>query len=137
MLSPLKRRTALKGLTLAVGLAGAMLVSAPPSSASPIGGDCYSGAYAPPGGGWGPTFTSQCAAIFGSTGYQLPISFTVVNSTDTPVCLQGYSYEDHSWHLIGCGTSGEGTIPWGAVIAYPEVQAASAGLSGTELWWWY
>jgi hypothetical protein len=52
------------------------------------------------------------------------------------VCVQAWSYQDKKWYGIGCGQSGSGSIPWGAVAATPQIRAASNGL-GTGLTYSY
>lgn len=95
---------------------------------------CGGTAYAAPFAQWGPVSESNCG-YFGSPGAELTISWQENDADLSPdVCVQSYSYSEEQWISVGCGTSGQGTIPWGDVDATPEVRAESSG-TGIGISW--
>ncbi|MEV5508577.1 hypothetical protein [Streptomyces orinoci] len=130
------QRLALTTLSLAAVVTCA-LVTSTTAQAAPAAPKirCGGQAYAPPGTGWGPESLGNCA-VYGSAGSRKGFTWSVNTGSMAQVCVQAWSYQDKKWHNIGCGQSGGGSIPWGAVVATPKIRAASNGL-GTGLTWSY
>ncbi|GAA0389445.1 hypothetical protein [Streptomyces luteireticuli] len=123
---------------VSLALCTAVATTVPTALAAPPAVTCEPGgrAYAPPGGFWGPDSVSGCH-VLGSPGVTEDIVWQTVDAdAESPVCVQAFSYQDQKWHFLGCGSSGEGVIPWGNVVGSPKIRAGSA-LTGTFVTWTY
>jgi hypothetical protein len=134
MTRPIRQIAVFAATAGAVLIGGAGIASAAPGHATVAASDCGGTVYAAPAAHWGPVSTSNCG-YFGSPGAKLTITWYENPADISPdVCVQAYSYSEKQWVSVGCGTSGEGTIPWGNVDATPEVRAESAGVGQGISW---
>lgn len=104
------------------------------------GSDVFCGgvAYAPPGGGYG-TPSQATDAIIGSPGYEQGYTWKVQGNVGTPVGAQALGFDSNGhaeWYNIGVSFGdGSGTVPWGNILAYPEVRVESGAINGVEVTW--
>ena len=100
---------------------------------------CGGAAYAPPGWqGYGvPSQTSD--AIIGSPGLAITYSWTVQGNFGTAVAVQALGFDSNgngTWYNIGVSfEGGSGVVPWGNVLAYPELRAESGTGNGVFVTW--
>lgn len=99
---------------------------------------CGGAAYAPPGGGYG--LPSQATdAIIGSPGYEQSYTWTVQGNFGTLVAAQALGFDSNGnaeWYNVGVSfDGGTGVVPWGNVLAYPEVRVESGTGNGVEVTW--
>lgn len=126
------RQTLLIGAVVLVALV-ALLTPATARAAS-----CGGAAYAPPGGAWGVPSRAS-VAYFGSPGYYKYYSWQVQGNYPTLVAAQGLGFDARGhaqWYNVGVSYSGSsGSVPWGNILAYPQIRVRSGSGNGVIVTW--
>jgi hypothetical protein len=120
--------------TSLVVLAGVAVMDQASAAAKPP--TCGGAAWAAPGT-WGPTSRSNCSVV-GSPGFREFYIWHVNPGSNANVCVQawGYSSGKGRWYSLGCGSGGNGAVPWGNVLGQPKFRARSTTvpLGATVVW---
>lgn len=137
----ISKRLLVTCLAAAAGLTGATsaAIAAPaekPAKVRPL--SCSGTAYAPPFSGQYGDPGKADTSVFGSPGWKQ--GYSVKNETDLAglaVQVRGFDDAGHEqWYGIGALAPGghvEISVPWGNVVAYPEVRAAAPGSPGGKV----
>ncbi len=123
-----------KGRHVKVGeLKGGKVVIASPGSAAkaktgvhPTSTSC-GGSGVAPWGYWGPTALANCG-VFGYPGFKRGYAWSTPWWSSASMCVQGRGYNSSqkaTWYGLGCGSSGDGMVPWGNVLATPAARGES------------
>ncbi|WP_157251519.1 hypothetical protein [Nonomuraea typhae] len=112
------------------------VLGALPASAAPY---CGGTAYAKPRFVMGDASTAK-VAYAGGPGYRKHYQWLVVGNIGGKVAIQALGFENGraKWFPMGItdfGRLGQGSVPWGRNLAYPQLRAQSNSGTGVNVAW--
>lgn len=88
--------------------------------------------------------STACRSTMGAKGTKITYAWQIAPLSNGRICVEAYGFVKKKgkfkgkWFSAGCGTGGQVTVPWGAILSFTKVRAKlQPGFLGGAYKWWY